>query len=57
MKDTPKTRKDNMGKLNNNIVKLIDESGLTSPDVAIVLRMLANRIELLFELSLTTENK
>lgn len=46
-----------MGRLHNSIIKLINESRLTPPEVAIVLRMLANKMELLFELSLSTKKK
>ena len=51
MKEIPKTRKDKMGRLNNQIVELIDKSELTPPEVIAVLRMVANRLEELFQIS------
>ena len=42
---------DRMGELHNSIVTLIDDAELTAPDVAIILRILANSIEKLFAAS------
>ena len=51
MKEIPKTRKDRMGRLNNQIVELVDKSELTPPEVIIVLRAMANNLERLFDIS------
>ena len=40
-----------MGELHNKIVALVDSVELTPPEVIIVLRMMANNIERLFETS------
>ena len=40
-----------VGEFHNAIVKLIDEAELPAPDVAMVLRILANSIEKLFAAS------
>jgi len=53
MRDIPKTRKDKMGRLNNQIVELIDKSELTPLEVIVVLRMVANHLEQLFHISTT----
>jgi len=52
MKDMSKAGKDRMGRLNNQIVDLIDKAELNPPEVLLVLKMLINRIEQLFILSL-----
>jgi len=40
-----------MGELHNKLVVLVDDTRLTPPEVIIVLRMMANNIERLFETS------
>lgn len=51
MKEIPKTRKDKMGWLNNRIVELVDKSELTPLEAIVVLRMVANRLEEIFQIS------
>jgi len=51
MKEIPKTRKDKMGRLNNQIVELVDKSELTPLETIVVLRMVAIRLEELFQIS------
>lgn len=51
MKGIPKTRKDKMGRLNNQIVELVDKSELTPLEAIVVLRMVANMLEQLFAIS------
>jgi len=51
MKEIPKTRKDKMGRLNNQIVELVDKSELTPLEAIVVLRMVAIRLEELFQIS------
>ena len=51
MKEIPKTRKDKMGRLNNQIVELVDKSELTPLEAIVVLRTIANNLERLFEIS------
>ena len=51
MKEIPKTRKDKMGRFNNQVVELIDKSELTPLETIIVLRVVANKLEQLFEVS------
>jgi len=46
---------DIMGQLHNGVVALIDAIELSPPEVIIVLRMIANNIERLFEASLQRE--
>ena len=47
-----KTRQNKMGKFNNQMVELIDKSDLTPPEAIIVIRQLANHLEVMFEVSL-----
>jgi len=49
MKEIPKTRKDKMGRLNNQMVKLIDSSDLTPLEIITVLRMIVHKVERLLE--------
>lgn len=51
MKEIPKTRKDKMGRLNNQIVELVDKSELTPPEAIVIIRMVANKLEQIFEIS------
>uniref|UniRef100_A0A6M3LIG1 Uncharacterized protein n=1 Tax=viral metagenome TaxID=1070528 RepID=A0A6M3LIG1_9ZZZZ len=51
MKEIPKTRTDKMGRLNNQVVELVDKSDLTPLEAIVVLRMVANRLEQLFDVS------
>ena len=51
MRDIPKTRKDKMGRLNNQIVELVDKSELTPLEAIVVLRQISNKLEQLFEIS------
>ena len=46
---------DIMGQLHNGVVALIDAIELSPPEVIIVLRMITNNIERLFEASLQRE--
>lgn len=55
MKPPPKTRFDQMGKLNNAVVELIDTSQLTPLEVIAVLEAIASKIKELFALSTTKE--
>ena len=55
MKEIPKTRKNKMGAFNNQMVELIDNSGLTPPETIVILRQIANRLEILFELAIRKE--
>lgn len=45
-------RRDEMGKLHNQIVELIDAAALSPPELIVVLRMVANYAEKLFEASI-----
>ena len=42
---------DAMGELHNGVVELIDKTKLSPPEIIIILRMVANNIERLFEVS------
>lgn len=54
MKEISKPRADKMGRLNNRLVELIDKSDLQPPDVVLVLKHLAARIEQAFLISLNS---
>lgn len=45
MKNSSKPRVGSMGKLHNDMVELVDKTYLTPPEVAMVLRLLANEID------------
>ena len=42
---------DAMGELHNGIVELIDKAKLSPPETIVILRMIANSVERLFEVS------
>ena len=51
MKEIPKTRKDKMGRLNNQIVELVNKAELTPLEAIVVLRQISGKLEELFEIS------
>ena len=55
MKEIFKTRKSKMCKFNNQMVELIDKADLTPPEAISVIRQIADRLEIVFEVSLKGE--
>ena len=52
MKNIPKTRQKKMCEFNNQMVELIDNSGLTPPETIVIIRQIFNHLEAALEIAL-----